>query len=277
MLSETIQTEVYWDRLILKSTEYLYWTHTWTAHFADGEFFQTEAISDTVRLAPNAPGQYFTTGTYTSTVFDAGRQIDWLSANWNYSNTISSIALEYRTGNTLNPDPDWSTWASVTQSPADHVCNYVINTNWSECMSNMGGIQSSQFIQYRASFVSTDPSSSIALYDIELMYGIHPATGTAVSLPLAQIDLKAWENVIYSSTVPISTSLVIDVLALDGGILIANAINGDSLESIDPNLYPGIKLRATFTTNDPSLTPVLDLWGVRWSVSPKVFLPVVLR
>ncbi len=65
-MSKNIDTELNFGHFLLKFGESLHWAQTWTAHFADGEFFQTEAISDSVRLVPNGMDQYFTTGIYTS-------------------------------------------------------------------------------------------------------------------------------------------------------------------------------------------------------------------
>ena len=101
-------------------------------------------------------------------------------------------------------------------------------------------------------------------------------TGTATSVSVSPVDLLEWEEVIISSTVPASTTLAIDILA-EGTVLLQNVGNGDSLASIDPHEYPAIQLRATLTTMDTSLTPDVDLWGVRWSVRPRLYLPVVLQ
>jgi hypothetical protein len=141
----------------------------------------------------------------------------------------------------------------------------------------MSGIESSQYLQYRAFFSSHDSGKTVAVYDIDLFYGTHPVTGTASSVLVSPVDLLEWETVIISPTIPASTTLAIDILASDGTVLLQNAVNGDSLASIDPHEYPAIQLRATLTTMDTSLTPDVDLWGVRWSVRPKLYLPVVLQ
>lgn len=273
-ISEKDNTEWPAGHLLLKLTEHLHWTQTWTVHFAGGEFFQTEAISDSVRLAPNGIGQYFTTGVYTSTVFNAGRPVDWSSSAWTFLGMPDSLILEYRTGNTPNPDNTWTSWGSPRRVIGEFLCVYTIFGE-TECATFMSGIESSQYVQYRASFSSNDPAKTIVLYDADLVYGIHPVTGTATSVAVSPVDLSVWKNVIISSSVPVSTTLAIDILAPDGKVLIQNATNGDSLASIDPHEYPAIKLRATFTTADPSLTPDVDMWGLRWSV--KLYLPLILR
>ena len=128
-----------------------------------------------------------------------------------------------------------------------------------------------------AGFSSNDPTKTVALYDIDFLYGTHPTTGTAISIPIPPVDLRDWESLNITATIPASTTLVIDVIAPDGTVLVPNAHNGDSLAGIDPDSYPAIQLRASFTTSDPSLTPDLDLWGVQWLTMKKIFLPFIIR
>jgi len=275
-LSIANNVEMCWGRLYLKLEEYLNWKQTWTAHFAPGDFLHTEAISDSVRLAL-IPGsnQYFATGVYTSTVFDAGRPVDWSSANWFHSGTFYAVTLEYQTGNTPVPDSTWSNWTAPTIRIGEFYCSHSASRNQTDCVSNMSGIESSRYIQYRASFNSSDPSSSVALYDINIVYGIHHLTGTATSELIPPIDLQSWKEIFYTSTVPISTSLTIDILSSEGTVLMSNVSSGDSLTGLAPSVYPSIRLQATLTTDDPSHTPEIDVWGVKWFVSSRLYLPIV--
>jgi len=276
-LFKTVDVDVSSGHLLLKLAEPLHWTQTWTAHFVDGEFFHTEAISDSVRLAPDGMGQFYTTGAYTSTVFYAGRPVDWSSADWTFLGIPGALTVEYRTGATPNPDDSWTAWASPRIVVGEFTCIYIIGGDHTQCWTNMSGIDSSEYIQYRGSFSSDDPAKTVALNDIDLVYGIHPSTGTALSVPVSPVDLREWATVIISSTIPAGTTLAIDILAPDGTVLIENAGDGDSLAGIDPDEYAAIQLHAAFATLDPSLTPDLDLWGVRWTVLRRVYLPVVFR
>jgi hypothetical protein len=276
-LSQKANTDLNASHLLLKLDENLHWTQTWTAHFAGGEFFKTEAISDSVRLAPNGTGHYFTTGVDTSTVLNAGKMVDWSSAAWTNSGTPDSLSVQYRTGITPTPDNTWTNWLSPRRVLWEYYCAFIINWGNTECSTNMNGIDSSQFIQYRAMFRSKDSATTIALYDTDLLYGTHPFTGTAISELISPVDLLAWENVIISPTIPTATTLVIDILATDGTILAQDVGNGDSLASINPDEHPALKLRAAFSTKDPSLTPDVDLWGLRWSVLTKRFSPIISR
>jgi hypothetical protein len=278
-LLKSTNVDVSASHLLLRLEEPLHWTQTWTAHFAGGEFWHTEAISDSVRLAPNGPGQYFSTGTYTSTVFYAGRAVDWSSVTWSYLGIPGSLTAEYRTGNTPTPDGSWTGWAppETDAGSFEFTCVYVFGSDDTECVSNMSGIESSAYIQYRLSFSSPDPAKTVALWDLDLVYGIHPTAATALSVPLDPVDLGEWASLILSSTVPAGTMLVVDIVAPDGTVLIADASHDDSLAGIEPRAYPAVQLRATFATSDTSLTPGIDLWGVRWSVRWRLWLPLVIR
>ena len=269
--------DVQMSEIFLKFDEALHWIQTWTAHFASGEFFQTEAISDSVRLEPDGNGQYFVSGIYTSTVFYAGKPVDWSLTVWRYSGIPDGVVVEFRTGNSAIPDDDWSDWVRPSWSIFESYCAYTYNSDETECLSNMSGVDSSEYIQYRAGFSSNDPTRTVALYDIDFLYGTHTTTGTAMSIPIPPVDLREWESLNITATIPASTTLVIDVIAPDGTVLVPNAHNGDSLAGIDPDSFPAIQLRASFATSDPSLTPDLDLWGVRWLTMKKIYLPSIIR
>jgi hypothetical protein len=230
-----------------------------------------------VRLAPDGTGLYYITGTYTSTVFDAGRSVDWASTGWRYSGIPDGLEVRFRTGNSPLPDDTWTDWIAPTWRIYESYCVYIINSNLTECLNNMSGIESSSFIQYSALFTSNDPAETIALYDTDFLYGTHTLTGTALSIIVPPVDLGNWDSLIITSTIPSSTSLVIDVLAADETLLVHDAHNGDSLASIDPHKYPALRLRASFTTTDKSLTPDVDLWGVRWSIMNRLYLPTISR
>lgn len=272
-----VNFDVQMGHLFLKFDEQLQWTQTWTAHFSNGTFFQTEAMSDAVRLAPDGMGQYFMTGTYTSTVFDAGKPVDWSSTGWNFSGNPEGVEAKFRTGNTPVPDETWTAWEMPLKYFNEYICWYTYNTDDTGCLTNMSGIASSAYIQYQLSFASDDPTNTVALYDIDFLYGTHPFTGTAFSIIIPPVDLREWENVIITSTIPTSTTLLIDIMTPDGTILAHDVQNGDDLAWIVPLENPALQLRASFSTNDPSVTPDVDVWGITWLVMNRHFLPAVFR
>jgi len=92
--------------------------------------------------------------------------------------------------------------------------------------------------------------------------------GTEKKLILeAQITSKTIEpeNLIswYEFYVDYDGSITFDILDSTGTIvLIEGASNGEDLSGINPDDYPGIRLRAHFTRDNPSYTPTLDCWSV---------------
>jgi len=232
----------------LKLTEMLHWKQTWTAHFAAGEFLHTEAISDSVRMAPAGPGLSHTTGVYTSTVLDAGRPADWTFATWAYTPVPPAVELQYRTGAQASPDGTWSDWITPLISPGEPIFECSILPDEINCHSILEGIESNRYLQYSATFSSDDASQGAALWDIEIGYGLRTPTGTAVSRELAPLDLRAWETVFFTATAPLSTAIQIDVLAADGTVLQPDEGSGESLAGIDPVTHPALKLRATLSS-----------------------------
>jgi len=142
-------------------------------------------------------------------------------------------------------------------------------------------VPSARYLQYRCIFHASDARRTVALLDMALAYGTHYARGTAVSIPLSPIDVRAWQRVLYNAVVPTNTSLQIDIL--DGAtdcaapVLLADVQPGASLAAIDPARYRSLRLRATLRTTDPSLSPALDLWGLRWEVGVRLHLPLLMR
>lgn len=274
--ADTIDVQV--SHLFLKYSEQLHWIQTWTAHFANGTFWQTEATNDSVRLAWNEiDHNYFTTGTYTSVVFDAGKAVDWVTSVWRFSGIPDGVALELRTGNTPVPDATWTDWQHPEIVFMEYYCAYTYNSDETECFSNMNGIASSRYIQYRATFSSNDPSKTVAFYEIDFLYGTHYPAGSATSILIPPVDLLDWESVRVVSNVPANTTLVIDVLAPDGTVLLSDVGNADSLEGIDPHDYPGLQLHISLSTTVESISPDIDLWGLRWSVLNYIYLPAISK
>jgi len=275
-LQDAENVDVQASHLILKYTEQFHWTQTWTAHFLSGEFFQTEALSDAVRLAWDESSQsYFTSGVYTSTVFFAGRPVDWASSEWGYSGIPQGVTIEFRTGNTPAPDGSWTNWMIPERGNFEFMCAYTVDKT--DCISNMSGINSSPYIQYRATFESNNPSKTLELYDIDLVYGIHCLSGSARSILIPPIDLRGWNSVVITSTIPANTTLVIDLLDSSGSVILSGVTNGTDLQGIDPNIYPTVQLRASLNTTDESISPDVDLWGLTWFVWERTFLPVLVR
>jgi hypothetical protein len=79
--------------------------------------------------------------------------------------------------------------------------------------------------------------------------------------------LGAWERLTWQAETPPGTRVVVDVLNQEGELLLADAPSGASLRAIDPISNTAIMLRATLSTQDPSVTPLLKNWRVDYAFS----------
>ena len=73
------------------------------------------------------------------------------------------------------------------------------------------------------------------------------------------VNLESWHEfqAIFDGNV------VFDIMDISGYIVVMDDISpGQNLSTINPNIYPGIRLRATFSRTNPSYTPTLDRWSV---------------
>jgi hypothetical protein len=97
-------------------------------------------------------GGYPASGTFTSTVFDAGRTATWGIASWTANlppNT--SFVIQTRSGNTATPDATWSSWTTVANG-------------------GTVGSPSGRYLQYRIVFTTTDPTATATLFNINFLY-----------------------------------------------------------------------------------------------------------
>jgi hypothetical protein len=110
-------------------------------------------------------------------------------------------------------------------------------------------------------------------------------SGVALSLPITPTDaLEAWGTLTFTGTVdPPTSTLTVDVLALDGTPLLTDLASGTRLDTLDPTEYPALRLRATLATTVAGQTPALDAWQLTWQVREEeeqgqtLYLPLLLR
>ena len=264
--------------LMLASEERLSWEQTYTEHFAPGSFQHTEAISDSVRLARvGSAGPFFASGIYTSSVFAAGPAVTWFYGEWAHSGESGhAVSISFRSGDTPLPDETWSDWV---EPPGE--CSWAPRQlyldRWECKFYDMSMIASGHYLQYRASFDVADTNRGAALYNLAIWYGKYWTSGETISTPISPLDLFSWGEVFYTATVPISTSMQVDVMSGDGTVLVAGVVSGQSLQAIDPRIHSTIALRVTMLTDDSVRTPTLDVWGVRWIVGHQRYLPLLVR
>jgi methionine-rich copper-binding protein CopC len=95
---------------------------------------------------------YPSSGTFTSSVFDAGQAVTWGLANWTSKlPTNTTLTVQTRSGNTATPDGSWSAWSSV---------------------SNGGTIASpaGRYLQYQVTLTTTDPTVTPTLFSISFTW-----------------------------------------------------------------------------------------------------------
>jgi len=92
------------------------------------------------------------------------------------------------------------------------------------------------------------------------------------SIPISPENLLAWHdfNAVSEGTI------AFDILNGAGDTVLIEGISPEqSLQSIDPDENPAIRLRAYFTRDNPSYTPMLDSWKVRY-VGEDLVAPVTV-
>jgi hypothetical protein len=93
---------------------------------------------------------YATTGTFTSSVFDAGQAATWVKASWSAAlPTGASLTVETSSGDTPVPDDTWSSWSPVTNGGA---------------IPSPGG----RYIRYRVTFTTSNPAVTPVLADVSI-------------------------------------------------------------------------------------------------------------
>ena len=123
-----------------------------------------------------AAGSGGQSGTFQSTVHDAGRHAQWGTLAWRAETPASSaVTLQTRTGDVARPDESWSAWsAPYTKSSGETVTS-----------------PPARYLQYQAQFSGTDTASAPTLSSVSVYYLprnqppavsiTRPAAGSAVS------------------------------------------------------------------------------------------------
>jgi hypothetical protein len=113
---------------------------------------------DWLRMTP-----YANSGTFTSSVIDAGATVQWGALDWTADEPAgTTLDLFVRTGDTASPDGTWSGWTPIAASGDD-----------------VPG--SSRYAQYRAEFTTSDPQGTPVLRDVTLAWSAADTPPTAVN------------------------------------------------------------------------------------------------
>jgi hypothetical protein len=117
-------------------------------------------------------------------------------------------------------------------------------------------------------------------------------SGYLFSLPVFPVNLAVWEELVFADSKSPGTDLKYQLYYfLDGGWylvpeedLTGNSSGFDSspvdLSGLDTEVYSQLKIKGSFSSSDPSLTPALDDWRLSWITSestPASFVEFSLR
>lgn len=113
-------------------------------------------------VATGDPGKLFVlrrdyspSGTLVSEVFDAKAVSKWGSVRWKSEvPEATSLSVDVRSGNVVDPDETWSAWSSADNDPARAVTQ----------------VPTGRFFQYRVSFQTRDPRVTPVLRSMEVRY-----------------------------------------------------------------------------------------------------------
>jgi hypothetical protein len=99
-----------------------------------------------MRISPYPPA-----GRFTSRVLDAGAVVEWAEASWTAEEPEgTSVALQWRTGDTAGPDRAWSPWVPLAHATPLR--------------------RRSRYAQYRAELATTDDATTPVLRAVTLAY-----------------------------------------------------------------------------------------------------------
>lgn len=107
-------------------------------------------------------------------------------------------------------------------------------------------------------------------------------SGSVTSIPITPTPgTMNWSTLHFSATIPLNTGLRVDLLDLNGNVVLANLKYGADLRSLSIGSYPSLKLGATLTSTTAGLTPELREWSLSWTpddpAERKVYLPLVIK
>jgi hypothetical protein len=155
------------------------WNPTTVEFYVDGALVATHNATITTAMSPaasdfNAGGAvlsvdwlhmspYTSPKVVTSSVLDAGATADWDRLSWNADTPAgTSVAFEFRTGDTPTPDGSWSAFAPVASS-GDAVGGHA------------------RYAQYRVTLATTDATNTPVVHDVTATYGDKTAPDTHIT------------------------------------------------------------------------------------------------
>jgi len=186
---------------------------------------------DSMHMSP-----YQTSGSFLSRVMDGGAVVDW--SNIMYIVLGDGVTFEVRGGNTPTPDASWSAFRAPT-------------------LNAISPALRSRYVQYRATFASSDASQTPQLHDVQISGTLAP--GTVQPPPLA------WNPAPLTYGQPLGAAQLNATSSLLGSFAYTPAAG--------TVLNAGVQtLSVTFTPNDPSYTTLTQTAQVTVNKAPQTGL-----
>ncbi len=192
---------------------------------------------------------YVNQGDFVSPVHDTDGVTELGTASWQASVPEgTSLAVQVRSGNTATPDQSWSAWSAPLAQSGQAI-----------------PLPPQRFVQYRVTMTTTNHLVSPRLQEVRLTYSQFAADGRARSVLITPLSLGEWTQLWYTATVPVSTTLHVDIWDVTNTPVLTDAANGADLSALDVETYPALKLVARLSREDGGASPQLDAWALTWA------------
>ncbi|MEM7129672.1 MAG: hypothetical protein AAF702_25295 [Chloroflexota bacterium] len=134
-------------------------------------------------------------------------------------------------------------------------------SSWTDEFDELTGIDLSESGFDNISLGGTPEDRALVLADPS-------RSGYAISKPISLTHPDAtWQTLTYrSDTRPPTTTLSVDVLAIDNRVILDDVSSSTDLFTLSPITYPVIKLRANLQSTVLDDSPLLLSWSVNWLV-----------
>jgi hypothetical protein len=142
-----------------------------------------------------------------------------------------------------------------------------------------------------SSFVSTTSNTVIVGGSAQLYAPPYPTEGFVLSTDITTPLLNRWSSVSFTHTKPAGTDIRYALYFISGGTFVRIPVSDlpgndpgfiDSpidISMLSTSTYPSIRVGATLSTTDTSVTPAVDSWSVAYTYGPELLpnLAVSLR
>lgn len=195
----------------------------------------------------------YSTGTFTSMVFDTGSEAEWDNISWSENpqspQDITNIVLQTRTGNSNDTTHEsWSTWSSQL-------------TN--ESGSLIEG-PNTRYIQFKATLTSTDWTFTPTLYEVSVSYRKYSSYGEIETQDFVPDFIVQWLE--FSASEQTNGQVIEYNYSLDSGINWQPVPPNKNLSSVSV-LGRKIRFKTSLITDDTTVSPKVGRMSINYSTA----------